>query len=485
MSEIDYEKLASALLRTKAVSSTATATYPHGPGGLFSYPGLSQPVFSALALPMMGLQSRLPVEGTNETNPLFELITGVTASTGSEPEGPCDLPPTAGDTKLCITSVVFGRFSRASKVIDLDKTGLIVNRGEMTDLRLVNNPFVNQSANMPSLPGGMNPADVVKTTMGNQIFNLGVAWSRDFADILYNGNPTNNTAGGGYAEFRGLDSLINTGYQDAVTGNACAAADSLIYSYGNQIVNSTGSTAFNTITGIYFNLKHTARITGMMPVKWVIVMRPALFQEIANIWACSYMSARCTTNAIGNNSTQFVEARAVVELRDAMLNHMAETGQYLLIDGERVEVVLDDAIPETNIGGGTFSSSIYFVPLTVLGGTRATFLQYKDYDMTGAAETGNLWTGRAGHFQTSDNGRFLWHFLPPTMYCIQMAAKTEPRLVLRTPYLAARITNVRYTPFQPMRSWDPNAGASMYFDGGRTNYAGYPPASPSFFPPTS
>ena len=50
---IDYEKLARALIgqstTVKTVSSTPNAVYAHGgKGGLFSAPGLSRPLFSAM-----------------------------------------------------------------------------------------------------------------------------------------------------------------------------------------------------------------------------------------------------------------------------------------------------------------------------------------------------------------------------------------------------------------------------------------------------
>ena len=97
---IDYEKLAQQVLQsvvtTKAVSSTPNATYAHGPSGLFSSPGLSQPVFSAMLLPRLGLQELLPVRPSRDMNPLFGIMTGVTASTGSEPTGVCDDPPLTG-----------------------------------------------------------------------------------------------------------------------------------------------------------------------------------------------------------------------------------------------------------------------------------------------------------------------------------------------------------------------------------------------------
>src|SRR5512136_791018 len=86
--QIDYGNLAANLLHsigqtavtTKAVGSTPTATYGHGPSGLFSSPGLSAPLFSAMILPNMGLQSILPVRPSRDANPLYGIITGVTAT---------------------------------------------------------------------------------------------------------------------------------------------------------------------------------------------------------------------------------------------------------------------------------------------------------------------------------------------------------------------------------------------------------------------
>ena len=77
---LDYQKLATELLAAtarKAVSSTPTTVYGHGSGGLFSSQGMERPVFSAMMLPRMGLQSMLPVRSNNATNPLYNLANEV------------------------------------------------------------------------------------------------------------------------------------------------------------------------------------------------------------------------------------------------------------------------------------------------------------------------------------------------------------------------------------------------------------------------
>ncbi len=202
--QVDYAQLALNLLKgigtqnqlvatMKGVGSTPTATYGHGPAGLFSSPGLSAPLFSAMIRPNMGLQSVLPVRPSRDANPLYGIITGVTAESGSEPTGVCDDPPVAGVSKLCTHTFVFGRQSRMSPVIDLTRVGLWTNRGEFGDLQLMNNPF-RSDVQVPTIPGA-DTANMARNEVAKTLFEFAVNWARVFAKELYTGNPTNNTAG--------------------------------------------------------------------------------------------------------------------------------------------------------------------------------------------------------------------------------------------------------------------------------------------------
>ena len=179
------QQLVSLLTATKSVpSSTPTTTYAHGPGGLLSAPGLSKDIINAMLLPHMGVQSRLPSYPSNEANPLYAILTGVTATTGSEPTGVCDDPPVAGLAKLCEQSYVFGRQSRQTRVFELDRLGITTNRGEYYDFNLVGNPFQGAGPNdqIPSVPGGGTAAQI-NSEVGKQMFELAVAWGRDFGDV--------------------------------------------------------------------------------------------------------------------------------------------------------------------------------------------------------------------------------------------------------------------------------------------------------------
>ena len=461
--QIDATILAQALLALAgqgaaykaAPSTTPTTTYAHGNGGLLSAPGLSKDIINAMILPHMGVQSRIPSYPSNEQNPLYAILTGVTATTGSEPTGVCDDPPVAGLAKLCEQSYVFGRQSRMTRVFELDRMGLTTNRGEFYDFNLVGNPFTGAGPNeqIPTVPGG-SAADRINSEVGKQMFELAVAWGRDFGPRIYTGNPTNNTAGGGDKYFRGFDALINTGYRDAETGVACAAADSIVANLASINVSTSGSTIVRQLTSIARRLKLNARNMGLNPVKWVIAMRETLFYELTEVWPCSYMTYRCQ-NVFSTSQVQQVATEALLQMRDEMRGNMdARTGQYLMVDGEKWEVVFDDFIAETALANGAFNSSIYFIPLTVVGGRVVTYQEYVNYDMSGGFMDGARAFAPDGSYFTTDGGRFAWHKKPPSNFCVQALVKSEPRLILRTPQIAARVTNVAYTPLAHERDWN-------------------------------
>lgn len=476
--QIDYQALVKALLAEKAAGTTPTASYGHGPGGAFSSFGLSKPVFSSLILPYMGVGGMLPSVASIDTNPLRGIMTGVTAVTGSNPTGVCDDCKTAGKMKLCTQSVPFGRYCLDTQVYQVDRIGERRNRAEFTDLTLMNQAFgLPMKGMMPGqIPSNGNP---LQNEFDKAMFEFAVSWGMLYANQIWAASPANNTAGGGYREFVGLDLQINTGHVDAETGVACPGADSIIRSMANLEVQDNGATYVAQITNVMRNLKFIASRTGLNPARWVIAMRWALFYELTEIWPCAYMSYRCRVA-----DTAFIDAepsfdtQAAINMRDSMRGDFANmTGQYLLIDGEKVQVVIDDGIAETMNAGESFNSSIYFIPITVTGGVPVTYWEHFDFDGPNSAmEIGQM--APDGSYFVSDGGRFLWHRKPPSNWCVEMSALNKPRIVLETPYIAARLTNVRYVPIAHERDW--STSASYYKDGGGTerDYFG-----PSYYEP--
>lgn len=463
---ISVDQLAKALLALKEAGTTPTATYGHGPGGAFSSFGISKPVFSALILPYLGLGSMLPAVASIDTNPLSAIMTGVTAPTGSNPTGVCDDCKKAGLMKLCLSSVPFGRYCLDTQLYQVDRIGERRNRAEFTDLALLNAAFQQAGGlQVPTTGGGQNS---LNSEFDKAMFEFAVTWMRMYAPQLWTASPANNTASGGYREFVGLDLQINTGHVDAETGIACPAADSIIQSMANAEIQSNGSTYVAWMTNIWRRLNFIADRTGLSPARWVIVMRQAAFWLLTDVWPCAYNTYRCSTSA-GNEAT--LDGAAMVKFRDEM-----RRGKYLVIDGVNVPVIIDDGITETMNAGESFNSSIYFVPVSVLGGTPVTYWEYFNFEGPGAFEEVQK-MAPDGHYTVSDSGRFMW-VREQNKWCVNMSALSKPRVVLATPYIAARMTNVRYTPLAHERDFDPSA--SYYKDGGRydRDYFG-----PSYYEP--
>jgi len=468
MENIDYKRLALELLEQgkteKATGTAPTAQMGHGSGGLFSNAGLETDLFSAFVLPNYGLYSILPQYPTQTENPLFGIVTGVTDSTGSEPTGPCDNPPYAGLMKLCMQTYPLGRFSRQTRTAELDAFGKLNNRADHKDLRINGNG--GNGIALPGAPSFASSGNPANNDIDKILFEFVVSFTRDFAPMIWNGSTANNTWQGGYKEFIGLDTLINTGYRDAVSSTVCAAADPVVKSFGDvQIQNNTAGIV-NDITQIYYELMDRSRRMGLDPATWVICMAPSLFHVLTSYWACSYLTYRCfnadNASVIDPQGTYSMDA--AIALRDGM-----RTGSYLWIDGVKVTVIQDDTITQTNVGSGVSEGKIYFVPMTVLGGRPVTYMEYFDYSVAGGFMDAANALAPQGFYKVTDGGRFAVHLKPPANWCVEIVAKTEPRVLLRTPQISAVLTDVRWIPYVHERDWDPDG--TYFVNGGSISQA--------------
>lgn len=465
--QIDYQQLVSAMMETfKVAGTTPNAVLGHGPGGPFSTPGINARWFNAMALPNLGLIGKLAVRASIDINPLHAILTGVTAESGSNPSSNCDPCKVPGNLKRCLTTATFGRLCLSTPTIDLSgNLGALNNRGEFRDFQLVGDPFGQQSGRtgVPTTPGGNgNP---LNSEVAKQMWQFKVGWMRLYSKLLYAGNPVNNV--GAYAEPRGLDMLINTGYQDAEMGTLCPAANSLVRSFGANVA-SNGPALVNEVTYIWRYLNYLAGQTGQKPVRFTIVMPPMMWYEISAIWPCAYNTSRCAVNA--NSAIASIDVNAQRQMVDEM-----RAGNYLLIDGEKVEVTLDDSATTTELNG-TWTGQMYFVPISVQGGIPSTYTEYFDFDNGGAQEARNLF-GIDAKYTTSDAGQFLWA-RRVNGFCVSMDSVNRPRVILETPFLAARLTGIAYTPLIATRSG--YTGDSNFYNGGV--YRDVP--APSFYPPT-
>lgn len=456
---------------SKAVSSTPTQVYGHGMYGRFAVPGMERDVVNAMIMPRYGLLDAIPSRTATTDNPLYGIMTGVTDTSGSERNGVCDDPPVSGLMKLCTHAFVWGRFARMTKVIDIRRLGRSRDRSDFDDFNLIGNPL-NQTGALPTMPGNFSASQALKTEVAKALFELAVGWGRDFARILWNGSPTNNTAGDGYKEPYGLDILVNTGYRDAVTGVACPAADSIVLNMASAEVSSNGAAYVRKITNVIRRLKFIASRTGLDPATWAIVGTRTAFYELTEVWPCAYYTYRCQSD-FSTSQQQVIDAGDTIALRDGM-----RQGMYLLVDGEKIPFIEDDTVVETALPGSSFRSSLYIIPLRVVGNTPATFLEYFDYSDPAAAMGADGVLAPKGSFYTTNGGRYLWTPKTPTNGCVQLMGETDWRIILLTPQIAARIDNVKYTPVAHERDWD--VDGSFYVNGGGTTRT-----DASYFSPTA
>lgn len=453
--------------------------YIHGPGGLFGIRGLERGIISTHTQITGSLGELLPISPSNSINPLFGYITGFLGAEGQEKNGVCDDPEEAENFKTCIQTAIFGRKEKKTRTLEINHVGQQINRGEFLDLELLNDPLVNQMGGLLQnyLPLNNQNGVLAGREMVARLIEVGISYQRWFCPRVYTGNPSNNSAGGGYKEFTGLDLLIGTNKVDALTGQTCPSLYSTIMDYAyRQVDSTTDPDLVKTITVMMRILKRKATQQNLAPVDIRIVMREPLFYAITEIWPCRYLSYRCSVIDGANiDPVPSLSAEGAVRMRDEM-----RAGQYLMVDGYRVPVIVDDCITEENqadngaIPAGGFASDIYFVPFTARGGTiRSLYWEYYDY-RSGPLQA--VQDARASNWFWSDNGVFLWGVRPPNNWCIDMISKVEPRLILRTPQLAGRITNVVYVPLR--HTDDPLVSQDYHVNGGvRTGRPGPSPYS--------
>lgn len=442
--------------------------YSHGPGGNLTFPGVDPTVFQTI-VGSSGLLGMLPAMPSSYTNPTYQVITGVKADTGSEKTNVCDDAPVAGLAKGGIITSVFGRYERSTPELEINRLGARSDRADPLDLALVGTPIAQGGLFGTGNADPSIPADVLTNEISRKFWERNIALYRLLARQMWRGNPTNNTAGGGYMEMTGLNVLVNTGYKDAQTGTLLPSVDSQVLDFGSKVITTSpnGDALVNTLAYLLHYLESLANDTGVTPVRWVIAMRKEMFFEVTKVWPCAYMTTGCQ---VATGATQFVDATEQIRMRDEM-----RAGKYLMVLGERIDVVLDDGISfDTNttssgVASGNIRSDIFVLPMSVVGGRSTLYLEYFDFtnpSINSALSGNDMILGRVeGAFLTVPRQK---------NFCVQWQTKIEPRLVLRTPWLAGRIKNVTAAPaLIPRQSFPDNP---YFVNGGEVTRQG-----PSYF----
>jgi len=393
-----------------------------------------------------------------DTDPRFGSVTGVTAA-GSQPTNTCE-PVDCAYLKGCNLTARFGRIRYDTCTIEFDQVITRYNRGDFMDLM-----FLGSMIGQEDVRAGLVPTDISETDMLNvvtlaEMLVAGVSAQREIVRQLWQGNILID------AEFPGLDSQIATGQMDADRpGVLCTALDSDVKTFGYSDVCGTERDIVEYVSMLDYYLRHNAQRMQLDPVEWVLVMRPELWYELSACWPCRYLTNRC--QSFSGTEVGVINDENNTRMRDEMRD-----GMFLWVNGKKMTVITDDGIFEhnstnnANLNAGQFASTIYQVPLTILGRFPVTYRQYLNYRSPVA--TANIAaTGRPDlmHFWT-DNGVFSWA-LEHEYWCYVLGLNTEQRVILRTPQLAGRIDYVSYTPLEHLRSPFPD---SPYFADGGVSY---------------
>lgn len=430
------------LYKTAATSHTAQTL--HGSGGIWSSAGLERDIITAHVRPQ-GFSDMLPLIGAVEEDPRFGSLTGITGAVGSQPTAMCDDAPVSY-VKGCNLTARFGRIRFDTDTIDISTAIRKLHRGDFTDLMLR-----GRVLGLTDVGPNVTEDNMLNILTKSAMVTVGVMFERELTRQLWQGVTTVPF------EFPGLDVQIATGQKDADSGVLCPALDSDVKNYGYTLLDAT---IVDYIAMLETYIFHNARKMGLMPATWAWVMRPELWEELTAIYPCAYYTNKCATSMTDANANVSVDGREMTAVRDSMRN-----GMYIEVNGRRYPVVTDDGIFEhnntnnANCDPGQYASTIYFVPLTITGGFPVTYRQYLNYNM-GA---GDLTALRGNETFWTDGGIYGWA-MEQVKWCYKLAARTEQRVILRTPQLAGRIDAVKYQPLQHLRDSMPSS--PYWSDGG-------------------
>lgn len=424
-----------------AIANVQTAPPLHGNGGLFSN-AVERDVVTAHVRPY-GIATVLPIFPSTVEDPRFATITGFTDVNGVEPTAPCDDAP-SGFLKGANLTARFAMTRRDSQTIDVGKLMLTKNRGDFTDL-VMRGRLLGLSGLTPS---SMNEADFLNLVIKSEMVGTAIQAERKLSMDMWRG-----TIAGG--SFPGLDVQVATGQKDADTGVLAPALDSDLKDFNYDLVGGTARDIVEYVSMLEFYIRHNAETMGLMPVEWIFVMNPGLWEELSAVWPLKYNTQKANSNVIVNGMDL---ARARDEMRNSM---------QITVNGNTYRVVKDSGIYEDNnitkaqLKAGEYASSIYFLPMSIVGNMPVLYREYIDFST--AISTAESALNNAVSTFWTDAGVYSWA-LDVKKWCLKLNLRTEQRVILRTPHLAGKIQRVKYSPLQHLRT--PYANDPYFADGG-------------------
>ncbi len=430
-------------------------------GGLFSAPGVRPDRYSAFPR-VRSFAKLLTPQPSDIYNEIISIVTGATAAVGTNATDFCGTAPTAGALKQCEQQYQYGKWFSKTNVNSVNDIGYLRNRADIPGQILNAGPAAN-----PLIPDVMYKLVDTRSQLQYELFLQGTMIERSLERALILGNPATASSGtqlGFIKEFKGLDLQIKTGYTDT-SGVTCPAADSIVINFGSANIGATigggdGRSITSAISDVWYALMDRATQVGMDGVEYAIVMRKEMFRALTDIYANTYATTRFQSNTYSAGLPLIQDATRTNDLRVEMLN-----GQYLIIEGQIVPVVFSDGIPLDPTGGANnYKADMYFVPLSWAG---RPLLRLEYFNL--GNQYINEWTGfiMPERRRVINNG-FYAMGLNHASFCDEYLFASVMRLILETPFLAARIDDVEFSYLAQTR--DPYPGTSLYVNGGTSYY---------------
>lgn len=453
-----------------------------GPGGLASG-GREPMVLNAMQLPHQGLMQSLPIYPSTMAGLNIGIITGLTETTNAdgsspvvEPEGCCDDFPQAGLLKMCEWCSPWGMFGRQSRVYSLcddeqqycdmpmQVVGDVINRRRTAASSGRGRGRQGGSRGGSSAPTSLfgGSANILNSTSDKAMYELAATFARDMAPQYFTGNPS--AANGVYRQFKGIESIVNTGYTDAVSGTPCPGADALVISFPDATgidKPCTNPAAFvELLTEMVHYSLDLAMDTGLGIIDGALVGPQWMRNQIIRILACGSGSCNCCDNAGAHAAPGVNIQYSPKEIRDEV-NEMMQ-GSYIVIDGMPIRWIVDNSDTYTSVDPVTKQRTgrLFFSPITAMNGTMPLFYQqYRPWNTTEINKAFSQWAPD-GFFspEASPNGAWLLFKKAPQNLCLQIAGVTKRRLAHHAPYLSWVMTDLTFCSRTPLRDWN--------FDGG-------------------
>lgn len=445
-----------------SVAEAMEAINFHGVNGIWGDDcGLERGILSMYVKPK-GILKYLPAFPTNTDLIRIGAITGFQPNTDQDPpDKACDTGR-SGQYSTCRLDFELGSIKYSGDTIDWVEAQRRLNRSD-EDFTLTGSLYGEGSlGSFGSSVFGNTPADVLNRASMLQIQTIAQNIALDLGKRVWTGDPTapapENMPGGATKSFAGFDLLIKTGYANAGNpSDLCPTMDSQVYDFlygdvceGTVVVNSVSMNLIELMGAAIWRNESLAEDSNFSDFAGVWALPASLFHKITDCYVCLYNTTSCATNVNFINDWQIRE-------RDAMRN-----GKYIVLNGKTYIVVTDNLIPvqdsttsPDDLTGTERAADIFFIPLT-LNGMAVTYMRYQDMRRGAQEFADSGMFGQRPPFRWTDDGKYVltsqW-----VETCYLHSARILPGLVMKTPQLAIRINNVKWSDAIPVRSPDPDS----------------------------